>query len=200
MISGFGLSAVLFSTLAHALFPGNTSAMLLLLALGTSFPMLIGILFVRTVPLPASELVPPSERMEETRDIDETEESAVDGELMEDVDVLAYKDSAALGGNGTSSHTPLLSHQIYSNEEEDAIVDSVSRSISDPSHRRSRSRMSVLDPLRIGKRRSVTGGGGVPAIMQDLHGKTLWTSLDFWLLFVIMSLGMRLLVVRCKGS
>ena len=49
--------------------------------------------------------------------------------------------------------------------------------------------MSVSDPLRAGGRRSLNSGGVVPAIMQELHGKMLWTSLDFWLLFVIMSLG-----------
>ncbi|KAE9407188.1 hypothetical protein BT96DRAFT_971416 [Gymnopus androsaceus JB14] len=54
-ISGFGLSAFLFSAIAHLAFPGNTSSFLLLLSIGTSFPMLIGVAFVRPIPLHASE-------------------------------------------------------------------------------------------------------------------------------------------------
>ncbi|EIW81731.1 MFS general substrate transporter [Coniophora puteana RWD-64-598 SS2] len=54
VLSGFGLSAFFFSTLAHALWPGNTSSLLLLLALGTSLPMLLGLLIVRRVPVPPS--------------------------------------------------------------------------------------------------------------------------------------------------
>ncbi|CAE6458669.1 unnamed protein product [Rhizoctonia solani] len=63
--SGFGLSAFFFSTTAHVLFPGDTGALLLTLALGSSFAMLIGFFIVHPVPhtsqhdlyqaLPASE-------------------------------------------------------------------------------------------------------------------------------------------------
>ena len=35
VISGFGLSAFLFSTIAHVIFPGDTSEFLLVLAVGT---------------------------------------------------------------------------------------------------------------------------------------------------------------------
>ncbi|KAI0688651.1 MFS general substrate transporter [Cytidiella melzeri] len=52
VISGFGLSAFLFSTIAHFMFPGNTSDFLLLLAIGTSLPMVLGFFFVRPIPLP----------------------------------------------------------------------------------------------------------------------------------------------------
>ncbi|KAI6035885.1 major facilitator superfamily domain-containing protein [Pisolithus marmoratus] len=52
VLSGFGLSAFFFSTLAHILFPGDTSAFLLLLALATSIPMLIALFVMRPVPLP----------------------------------------------------------------------------------------------------------------------------------------------------
>ncbi|KAE9407195.1 MFS general substrate transporter [Gymnopus androsaceus JB14] len=55
VISGFGLSAFLFSAIAHLAFPGDTSSFLLLLSIGTSFPMLIGVAFVRPIPLHASE-------------------------------------------------------------------------------------------------------------------------------------------------
>jgi hypothetical protein len=51
VLSGFGLSAFWFSLLAHTLFPGDTSAFLLILALGTAIPMLIGLFVVKPVPL-----------------------------------------------------------------------------------------------------------------------------------------------------
>ncbi|KAG6897161.1 hypothetical protein C0992_003667 [Termitomyces sp. T32_za158] len=54
VISGFGLSAFLFSTVSRIHFPGNTSSFLGLLALGTSVPMIFGFVFVRPVPLPPS--------------------------------------------------------------------------------------------------------------------------------------------------
>ncbi|KAI5887407.1 MFS general substrate transporter [Schizophyllum commune H4-8] len=55
VLSGFGLSAFLFSTISHVLFagipaPGNTSHFLTLLALGTALPQLVGLAFVRAVP------------------------------------------------------------------------------------------------------------------------------------------------------
>lgn len=52
VLSGFGLSAFFFSTIAHILFPGDTSAFLLLLSLATSIPMLIALFVMRPVPLP----------------------------------------------------------------------------------------------------------------------------------------------------
>ncbi|EKM58967.1 uncharacterized protein PHACADRAFT_249103 [Phanerochaete carnosa HHB-10118-sp] len=55
VISGFGLSAFLFSTIAHVIYPGDTSEFLLVLAIGTSLPMILGFFFVRPIPLPHSE-------------------------------------------------------------------------------------------------------------------------------------------------
>jgi hypothetical protein len=48
-IAGFGLSAFLFSSLSHSLFPGDVSSFLLLLAVGTSLPTLVGSFFLRPV-------------------------------------------------------------------------------------------------------------------------------------------------------
>ncbi|KAI5992652.1 hypothetical protein EDC04DRAFT_1295271 [Pisolithus marmoratus] len=52
VLSGFGLSAFWFSTIAQIFFPGDTSALLLLLSLATSIPSLIAVFVVRPVPLP----------------------------------------------------------------------------------------------------------------------------------------------------
>lgn len=55
VISGFGLSAFLFSTIAHVVFPGDTSSFLLILAIGTSLPFIPAFFLVRPIPLPSSE-------------------------------------------------------------------------------------------------------------------------------------------------
>lgn len=55
VISGFGLSAFFFSTIAHLAFPGNTSDFFLVLALGTSLPMVMGFFLVRPIPLPVQD-------------------------------------------------------------------------------------------------------------------------------------------------
>ncbi len=54
VLSGYGLSAFFFSSVSHLLFPGNTSAFLTLLAVGTSIPMAIGAIFVRPIPMQES--------------------------------------------------------------------------------------------------------------------------------------------------
>ncbi|KAJ7039436.1 major facilitator superfamily domain-containing protein [Mycena alexandri] len=55
VLSGFGLSAFFFSTLAHILFPGDTSSFLLLLSLGTALTTVIGFFLIRAIPLSAAE-------------------------------------------------------------------------------------------------------------------------------------------------
>jgi hypothetical protein len=55
VISGFGLSAFLFSTISHVAFAGNTSSFLRLLAFGTALPMVLGFFLVRPIPLPPVE-------------------------------------------------------------------------------------------------------------------------------------------------
>ncbi|KAH7890307.1 major facilitator superfamily domain-containing protein [Phlebopus sp. FC_14] len=50
VFSAFGLSAFWFSMLANIFFPGDTSAFLLTLAVGTAFPMVIGLFILRPTP------------------------------------------------------------------------------------------------------------------------------------------------------
>ncbi|KAL4067160.1 hypothetical protein V8B97DRAFT_974208 [Scleroderma yunnanense] len=52
VLSGYGLSAFVFSAIAHTFFPGDTSALLRLLTFGTSIPILVAYFFVRSIPLP----------------------------------------------------------------------------------------------------------------------------------------------------
>jgi len=55
VISGFGLSAFFFSTIVRTFFPGHTSALLFLLVLTISLPMLAD--GVRPIPLPSVHLL-----------------------------------------------------------------------------------------------------------------------------------------------
>ncbi|KAJ8490028.1 hypothetical protein ONZ45_g13353 [Pleurotus djamor] len=50
VLSGFGLSAFLFSAIASLAFPGDTSALLLFLAIGTATPLIMGYFFIRPIP------------------------------------------------------------------------------------------------------------------------------------------------------
>ena len=50
VLAGFGLSAFIFSTIGHELFKGDAEGLLILLAIGTGSPMLLGSFFVRPVP------------------------------------------------------------------------------------------------------------------------------------------------------
>ena len=52
IVSGFGLSAFIFSTIARTIFPGDTSGFLLTLALGTAIPMMLGWFLIRPCPYP----------------------------------------------------------------------------------------------------------------------------------------------------
>jgi hypothetical protein len=52
VVSGFGLSAFIFSAIARLGLANDTSSFLSLLAYGTALPMVIGYFFVRPIPLP----------------------------------------------------------------------------------------------------------------------------------------------------
>ena len=54
VFSGFGLSAFLFSFISRIFFPGDTSSFLLILAVGTACPMIMGHFLVRPIPLARS--------------------------------------------------------------------------------------------------------------------------------------------------
>jgi hypothetical protein len=50
VLAGFGLSAFLFSTIGHVMYKGDAGGLLLLLAIGTGVPMIVGSFIVRPVP------------------------------------------------------------------------------------------------------------------------------------------------------
>ena len=76
IVSGFGLSAFVFSTVAHAVFPGNTSDFLLTLAVGTATPMVLGWFLIRPYPYP--------ERITRTTTGDDNQEESNDTSFTPD--------------------------------------------------------------------------------------------------------------------
>ncbi|GBE79045.1 predicted protein [Sparassis crispa] len=217
VLSGFGLSAFLFSTIAHVVFPGDTSSFLLVLAIGTSLPMVLGFFLVRPIPLPFSEL---------THNV----EHAVTDEDDEDV-VTARVGSPTIFQRENNSHTHLLSphlhHHHHTDEEDDVqellleeqslvshlhqssvssdyvvpvLADSVALSPTrSESRQRSRSEFSASH-----RRRRLSSDADVRALdgLPNIHGKGLFASSDFWLLFTVTALlsGTGLMYINNVGS
>jgi hypothetical protein len=177
VISGFGLSAFFFSVIAHAAFADNISAFLLILALGTSLPMIVGFFFVRVIPLPKSELTHGLEHGTEAAATTEADVSA------------AYLDVH-------DSKMPLLSHV----DSEEQPIDSLthqhhedSADYRDPQNRDSLelspARSAESPSRRAGRNYSVDRATGkLVEHLPNLYGKTLWTSGNFWLLCSILTL------------
>lgn len=67
VLSGFGLSAFLFSSISRLFFPGDTSSFLLVLATGTVCPMIVGYFLVRPIPYARSTPSSPSLRGQPSR-------------------------------------------------------------------------------------------------------------------------------------
>ncbi|KAH7106945.1 MFS general substrate transporter [Auriculariales sp. MPI-PUGE-AT-0066] len=194
VLSGFGLSAFLFSAIAHTAFPGDTSSFLLLLALGTSLPMLVGIFFVRPVPFETS---PP---LVEHGLSDATERLL--GEPRESRDFDNIISPITVGHvnfeqpEEDESQTPLLASEVSSIAESELVHSGATT----PKQRNSRSpspaRGSHL-PLPEAISRSLSNNRSrtksrVRAHGAGDHGDVYGTALlkkpEFWLLFAIMSL------------
>ncbi|KAJ7470410.1 major facilitator superfamily domain-containing protein [Mycena latifolia] len=126
VLSGFGLSAFFFSTLAHIFFPGDTSSFLLLLSCGTALTTAFGFFFVRAIPLSAAD----------------DSEHAIVG-------TVAAEAEATIFHHGNDSHTPLLDEETAPSPTEEYVPDARGIELSPPrsqstgrptSHSRSRSR------------------------------------------------------------
>lgn len=87
VVSGFGLSAFLFSTIAHTVFLGNTSSFLLTLALGTPTSMVLGWFLIRPCPYP--------EHVVRTTESDVREESNTPNSTPSETSQLIIKNSHA---------------------------------------------------------------------------------------------------------
>ena len=152
-MSGYGLSAFLFSTLSHIFFAGSASPLLLLLSLGSSLPMIVGFFFVRPVPPSEEELKP--------KVYSETRSSAYEQRSSE------------------SSHTPLLNHDPHisgQDDDDDGIRIEPNTSSSRSQNCETSRRSLSCDPAM------------ALDMLPNIHGKNLWCSSDFWLLFVNFSI------------
>lgn len=191
VISGFGLSAFFFSTIAHVLYPGDTSSFLLLLALGTSLPMVIGFFFVRPMPITAHGPLPPTEAAQRSR-----RSSSIQSITDEDIRSSVFvADAAVYGHLNNDSRTNLLhedhhhvlideeSEYVHEDHEEQSDILGNGRSVelaTSPVRGETRRRN-----LSTTARRSVSR---VAEVVRDFHGKTLLANGDFWLLFALLSL------------
>ncbi|KAI0333452.1 MFS general substrate transporter [Cubamyces sp. BRFM 1775] len=214
VISGFGLSAFLFSTIAHAFFPGNTSSFLLVLAIGTALPMILGFLFVRPIPPPH---IDPTRRLE-----DGTPASPADYGVGEGLGT----GSPTTYSVENTSHTHLLARD-EDEEDEDVRAPAIELEEEEPlvssTHAQASSDYVVpgqvdsvaLSPTRAGltrhrshssrsiSRRSIQTHLDKTADGQpNIHGRRLFKTLDFWLLFTICSLlsGTGLMYINNVGA
>ncbi|KAF9062602.1 major facilitator superfamily domain-containing protein [Rhodocollybia butyracea] len=148
VVSGFGLSAFIFSFIAQHAFPGQTSYLLLTLALGTALPLLIGVFVIQPIPL----------------------------------SVTSAHESVAKVGD-VDSRTPLLS-PIPQNAVAESSVTSESR--------------SSWGINQVGKKPPLEK----IALLQHFHGRKLFASVDFWILFCNFALvsGVGLMYVNNVGS
>ncbi|KAG8809163.1 hypothetical protein FRC17_003571 [Serendipita sp. 399] len=206
--SGYGLSAFFFSTLAHVFFPGNTSGLLLVLAIGTSVPMLIGLVLVKVVPhaewvaIPSStqprhsiEVVPERDerRQSQTWEVYSTvvgqggyerlTESDLEDEILE-----------------ASASAPFLPQNRRSGEEARSPDGARELELS-PSRRPS----AALADLQANIRRHSRSRSRNMAHHHesaDIHGWGLLKATEFWILFSIMCClaGTGLMYINNVGS
>jgi hypothetical protein len=160
VISGFGLSAFFFATIASIAFPGDTSALLLILALGTAIPMLLGLVIVRQIPLPLT-----------------SSELGVEGELpgRGGYHIPSSETTLFIGANG--SRAPLLDPTSEREQE-----------VSDYHVPESLSAVGLLQDRSISRGSRTSRRVSREKPMHDIYGRQLWLTPDFYLLFTIVSL------------
>ncbi|KAK2459401.1 hypothetical protein APHAL10511_008588 [Amanita phalloides] len=103
VLSGFGLSAFLFSSISHIFFPGDTSSFLLILAVGTAFPMIMGYFLVRPIPLQRSTSPSPFLSGLADRVPISTGQIGIDAPLLEHDDLIRNDDLYVEGAEAATS-------------------------------------------------------------------------------------------------
>ncbi|KZT13250.1 MFS general substrate transporter [Laetiporus sulphureus 93-53] len=216
VISGFGLSAFLFSTLAHLFFPGNTSDFLLVLAIGTSLPMILGFFLIRPIPLSHSELShsPEDEAIEEVFDAEagiippmyhdnNSQTHLLSPHVHHHVDDDELADPP-LDDADAHLHPAHAGHLPRSAVVSDYFVPSMGESVAmsptrESGRQRSRSAFSVSRPSA---RNVVLGPDMTHTEAPNVSGKSLFADRDFWILFAITALlsGTGLMYINNVGS
>ncbi|KAJ3777370.1 major facilitator superfamily domain-containing protein [Lentinula raphanica] len=209
VISGFGLSAFFFSAIAHLAFPGNTSSFLLLLSLGTSFPMLIGFIFVRPIPLPPSET---HHDIIVGNGVDRVEADAASlspsilSVQVHENDSRTHLLTTQERDEGLGLEAGLGHRQVPTTPLEEYIDDARGGSGIELSPPRGVSRSPRPGPGRhrsSSSRRSFSQSGKqLLDVGPNIFGVKLWTSIDFWIPFISLSLlsGTGLMYINNVGS
>ncbi|KAG8742355.1 hypothetical protein FRC10_001636 [Ceratobasidium sp. 414] len=208
VVSGFGLSAFFFSTFAHTLFPGDTAALLLVLALGSSAPMLLGFFIVQPVPSPSHGLYEAIPAAESQLSIAEEWDSFSPVGATAEQEAIAH----VRGTSRVRSESRTRRSQSLVREDLPFLIDGVNTY---RGRSRSAARMSLEIPGRLvhnsqERDRSVSmqrdfidATSAIPeAEPVDIHGMSLFRTSDFWMLFVILSLlaGTGLMYINNVGS
>ncbi|KAF8341288.1 major facilitator superfamily domain-containing protein [Cantharellus anzutake] len=186
VVSGFGLSAFVFSTLAHTVFPGDTSNFLLVLALGTSLPMVIGALIVKVVQQPGeSGSYAPIAAEEDLGD--ENSYASVHRRRSGEITVRQRSRSSSsfdlqVPEFGTRLQFP-ASGAMYQHVD----LDDISEAHEVPDVETARNTGTPSPPNEM---------------ILDIYGKELIKTSDFWLIFFILSLlaGTGLMWINNVGS
>lgn len=215
VLSGFGLSAFLFSTIAHIFYPGDTSEFLLLLAIGTSLPMVWGFFFVRPIPLPHSELTHSSlehghghgqrhARSESTTRILGRENNSTTHLLKNDHDHDGTQEDEGDDSNEAMSASvefhPNSHHHHHQAESSDYVVPRSPGAVALSPTRSSSNRHRSRSSFSVSRSRSRVRGMGVGIGsdgLPNLRGLALAVNRNFWLLFTITSLRKGLCFVHC---
>ncbi|KAG9017659.1 hypothetical protein FRB90_000355 [Tulasnella sp. 427] len=218
VISGFGLSAFLFSSIAHIFFPGNTSDFLLLLALGTSIPPLIGMFFIRIVPhaqhpghtepitaggVPAAaEAFSPVVGPEAYDRLDDHEEDSPEDRSSS----VQFRPGSVRAPSSPNMRKPLLSRISFSRPQSETrrhsitsphpLNEGASDGEEDAEFEELRESTASLLP------KSPTKHKAVMITHPDVHGWELLKANDFWLIFCLLSLlsGTGLMYINNVGS
>lgn len=196
VVSGFGLSAFFFSTFAHTLFPGDTGSLLLVLALGSSAPMLLGFFIVRpiqhTSPHDLYQSIPAAESQLSI---------AEQWDTFSPVEATAEQEAIAHVRRTSRSRDESRTRRSHSVAREDMpflINDGIS-SYRGRSRNAARMSLEIPDQPRDSQERErsvsmhrdfIDATSIVPAaeVVVDVHGMALFGTSDFWLLFSVLSL------------
>lgn len=184
VISGYGLSPLVFTSISHFFFASNTSAFLLVLTLGTSIPMIMGFFLVRPIPLPIQDASDIEEGHNQLQGIS----SALQSHSSTRAPLLDHDD---LAGGLQSSNSA-----VFRTGMKGARIDREVYALDDipfPSAN------GVFSPLSSYPRGS-NGDVAVPTL--NLHGRQLYASTDFWLLFTILAIlsGTGLMYINNVGT
>ncbi|TFK64184.1 MFS general substrate transporter [Pluteus cervinus] len=202
VIGGFGLSAFFFSSMARFAYPGDTSSFLLILALGTSCPMILGFFLVKAVPLPGEEhgatpRQPPNARLPH------------DPRLDSHTRLLDHVDGRGQNNDDDESDVEDMAVEYaHANDVDGSAVElSLSRGTSPrpdtrQHHRHTYPRIDQLNPLNGDHGNDHPHAHARNDGLPNIYGMKLARSPDFWLLFITLSIvsGIGLMYINNVGS